>query len=58
MSAFNPGDTVVLKSGGPKMTVDQVGVDGFDKPAVWCDWFEGAKKMSDSFPPSSLRRED
>jgi uncharacterized protein YodC (DUF2158 family) len=54
MNEFKPGDVVVLKSGGPKMTVEQVGNDGLQRPTVWCDWFEGNKKYSDTFPPTSL----
>jgi uncharacterized protein YodC (DUF2158 family) len=54
MSEFKPGDVVVLKSGGPKMTVEQIGNNNFDRPTVWCDWFEGNKKVSDTFPPTSL----
>ncbi len=54
MSAFQSGDVVALKSGGPKMTVDQTGPGSFGRAAVWCDWFEGHKKISDTFPPTSL----
>ena len=51
---FKPGDVVILKSGGPKMTVSRVGaVNG--KPTVWCDWFEGAKKIHGAFDPNSLQ---
>ena len=56
MSEFQPGDVVVLKSGGPKMTVDQTGDDSLGRAAVWCDWFEGNKKISDTFPPTSLEK--
>jgi uncharacterized protein YodC (DUF2158 family) len=49
MSDVKPGDVVMLKSGGPKMTVDQL-----DGARVWCDWFEGSKKLSDVFPRTSL----
>jgi len=34
MSEFTPGDVVRLKSGGPKMTVEQVGKEGAE--AVCC----------------------
>ena len=54
MNEFNPGDVVVLKSGGPKMTVSMTGDDNFQRPTVWCDWFEGSKKVSNTFPPTSL----
>jgi hypothetical protein len=36
------------------MTVEQTGNNSYSKPTVWCDWFEGNKKMSDTFPPTSL----
>jgi len=54
---FQLGDVVVLKSGGPKMTVSMTGDDSFQRPTVWCDWFEGNKKISGTFPPSSLKLE-
>jgi uncharacterized protein YodC (DUF2158 family) len=54
MSDFKPGDVVRLKSGGPKMTVDQVGDDQFQHRMVWCDWIEGNKKFTETFPPTSL----
>ncbi|HTF67347.1 MAG TPA: DUF2158 domain-containing protein [Edaphobacter sp.] len=56
MSEFMPGDVVRLKSGGPKMTVDQTGDNQFQRPTVWCDWIEGNKKFSDTFPPTSLEK--
>lgn len=34
---FKPGDVVVLKSGGPRMTVSSL-----DGNRVWCVWFDGA----------------
>jgi len=44
MSEFNKGDVVVLKSGGPKMTVSDVGdYSGMamgPKEGVKCIWFE------------------
>jgi uncharacterized protein YodC (DUF2158 family) len=49
------GDVVQLKSGGPKMTVSQTGnLAMTKKPAVWCDWFEGTKKISSTFAPETL----
>lgn len=53
---FKAGDVVELKSGGPEMTVSQTGKQQMTgKFLVWCDWFDGSKKMSDSFPPESLK---
>lgn len=39
---FYEGDTVVLKSGGPKMTVQKVFPDGF---TLMCLWFTDAKEL-------------
>lgn len=44
MTVFKPGDLVVLKSGGPVMTVDTVNTDIFDDDkvtGVLCAWFSG-----------------
>jgi uncharacterized protein YodC (DUF2158 family) len=46
MTAFKSGDLVVLKSGGPTMTVDTVNTDIFDDnkiTGVLCVWFVGEK---------------
>jgi uncharacterized protein YodC (DUF2158 family) len=46
MTAMKPGDLVVLKSGGPTMTVDTVNSDIFDDDritGVLCVWFVGEK---------------
>ena len=46
MTIFRPGDLVVLKSGGPIMTVDAVNTDIFDDDkvtGVLCAWFVGNK---------------
>lgn len=56
---FSAGDVVQLKSGGPKMTVDKTGNAGMTgEPAVWCVWFEGNKKMTSTFAPTSLKKAD
>ena len=53
---FKLGDVVQLKSGGPKMTVTEVGNDISQKPRVWCEWFnEKNQKISDDFTPESLK---
>jgi uncharacterized protein YodC (DUF2158 family) len=55
MAEFKPGDVVQLKSGGPKMTVTQVGNDGFGHPAVWVVWFgEKNKQEKSTFAPDTL----
>jgi uncharacterized protein YodC (DUF2158 family) len=46
MAVFKSGDLVVLKSGGPTMTVDTVNTDIFDDDkitGVLCAWFTGEK---------------
>jgi uncharacterized protein YodC (DUF2158 family) len=46
MTAIKSGDLVVLKSGGPIMTVDTVNTDIFDDDkvtGVLCVWFVGEK---------------
>jgi uncharacterized protein YodC (DUF2158 family) len=46
MTVLKPGDLVVLKSGGPVMTVDTVNTDIFDDDKVTgilCAWFVGDK---------------
>jgi len=53
---FKPGDLVRVKSGGPIMTVKQVGKTAMlDEDAVWCVWFEkvGNRQVAqeDTFHP-------
>ena len=46
MTVLKPGDLVVLKSGGPVMTVDTVNTDIFDDDkitGILCAWFVGNK---------------
>ncbi len=46
MTVIKSGDLVVLKSGGPVMTIDTVNTDIFDDnkiTGVLCVWFEGEK---------------
>ena len=46
MPHFKSGDLVVLKSGGPTMTVDTVNTDIFDDNKITgllCVWFVGKK---------------
>jgi uncharacterized protein YodC (DUF2158 family) len=52
---FKKGDTVQMKSGGPIMTVTNIG-DRLGELAVWCMWFEKTKKMEDTFPPEALEK--
>jgi uncharacterized protein YodC (DUF2158 family) len=48
---FKKGDVVQLKSGGPKMTVDDVVKDG----DVWAVWFAGAKRERAHFSKESIK---
>src|ERR1700743_2909296 len=57
MTALKPGDLVVLKSGGPVMTVDTVNTDVFDDDkitGVLCAWFVGNKLERARFDPEAL----
>ena len=49
------GDMVVLKSGGPTMTVNTV-EDLYGTQTAWCDWFDGKKPCNATFPVSSLKK--
>ena len=49
--SFKRGDVVVLKSGGPRMTVDSEQENG----ELWCVWFDGKNNRSgESFHPDLL----
>ena len=64
MTAFKPGNLVVLKSGGPIMTVDAVNTDIFDDNKVTgivCVWFLGEKLQrvrfeQDAIEPARLQK--
>jgi uncharacterized protein YodC (DUF2158 family) len=49
---WKPGDLVVLKSGGPVMTVNTV----FDDGDVRCAWFNGKKHETADVNAATLRR--
>jgi uncharacterized protein YodC (DUF2158 family) len=51
------GDVVVLKSGGPKMTVTSVG-DHYGTPTGWCAWFDGKKQCNGTFNLMALQISD
>ena len=53
--SFQPGDKVVLKSGGPVMTVDH---GTYDNGKHRCQWFVGDKLEDEIFAPTSLRLAD
>lgn len=51
------GDVVQLKSGGPRMTVTQVGEAAMTgRKTVWCIWFDRTTKLDGDFPPETLER--
>lgn len=61
-SKYKVGDLVKLKSGSPKMTVEQVsevvpGLTG-DQSNIECQWFSGTKLQSGWFNPQSLEPAD
>lgn len=53
---YKTGDIVQLKSGGPKMTVEEYSPHlGHGKGSVvWCQWFAGSKHEKANFPEDSL----
>jgi uncharacterized protein YodC (DUF2158 family) len=55
---FKEGDIVRQKSGGPKMTIDYLGVHrmGGDEIQALCSWFDGAKKQNDWFKLHSIKK--
>ena len=57
-SEFQKGEVVRLKSGGPNMTVENVGQRGMTgDPTVWCVWFDlERKRQRDTFTPEALER--
>ena len=52
-SQISAGEVVVLKSGGPDMTVKWV-----EKTECYCEWFDGKKVMGARFEMGQLLRKD
>jgi uncharacterized protein YodC (DUF2158 family) len=51
---FKPGDVVELKSGGPKMTVEEVDEEA---GGVFCTWFdEGNQPQQRNFIAATLKK--
>jgi uncharacterized protein YodC (DUF2158 family) len=60
MDEIKAGSVVQLKSGGPRMTVSEVGQAQFEERlSAWCDWFVQDKapwkKENGVFPLTSLK---
>ncbi|MDB5477217.1 MAG: hypothetical protein JWP49_2728 [Phenylobacterium sp.] len=57
---FKKGDIVRLKSGGPLMTVTNVGeVHMTGAPSVWCSWFNSKFEPNESvFPIETVVKPD
>jgi uncharacterized protein YodC (DUF2158 family) len=52
---FKVGDLVILKSGGPVMTILSVGGRfSSEADSYHCGWFSGKKNESDYFPHNAL----
>lgn len=55
--AIKAGDIVQLKSGGPRMTVSQVGERAHGAgPGAWCEWFDAKSTLQNAvFSPEALQ---
>ena len=58
MADFNKGDTVRLKSGGPLMTVSDLGSYGATEDGVKCVWFDGTHREEAVFDSAVLEKSD
>jgi uncharacterized protein YodC (DUF2158 family) len=47
-----------LKSGGPSMTIKDIGEYSFEKDVALCEWFDGTKIKSHVFKPESLKKHE
>lgn len=55
MANFTPGMLVILKSGGPLMTVEKMYTAADGDPRVSCHWFDKDNKpSSEKFRPEML----
>ena len=56
---FKPGQIVMVRSGGPRMTVTQCAVDMLGEMTVWCSWFDDKMKpQKDTFPAAAVELYD
>lgn len=58
MSELKKGDVVYLKSGGPRMTIQNIGDYTRIKNGACCIWFDGKKKYEDVFDLDTLELAD
>lgn len=58
MDEIKKGDVVRLKSGGPSMTVQDVGDFVTVTDGAQCVWFEGKKRYEHVFDRATLMKED
>ena len=58
MTQHQIGDVVILKSGGPTMTVHNIGdYQNHGLPTgVLCVWFDSSKRVEDVFHPNTIER--
>lgn len=60
MEKINKGDIVRLKSGGPKMTVEDYQWNAFknsyDKGKLQCTWFKNEERHSEVFAVDALEK--
>lgn len=57
-AAMKPGAIVTLKSGGPVMTVERETIISRAQSApkaVVCSWFDGTRKMKETFSVATLK---
>jgi uncharacterized protein YodC (DUF2158 family) len=57
---YEIGDVVMLKSGGPSMTITNIGdyPDTSPSPGLLCAWFDGRNKFEAVFHPDTVERDD
>jgi uncharacterized protein YodC (DUF2158 family) len=55
VEGISVGDVVVVKSGGPRMTVSHI-EDRYGTITAWCVWFEKNKNFESTFPVVSLEK--
>lgn len=55
---FSQGDVVVLKSGGPKMTIKGIGKYGIvpKEDNALCEWFDGNKRTEHVFELHAIEK--